>query len=442
MVQVDIGRDPSPDQEIDRRRSRRLPVARPLLYREEPGGLLRRGTVIDLSTRGAAIYGRQPLKKGAQLWVEIPARSDEASFFALASVKWAAEGVAEGFRAGIAFEAQREPRPRAVTASQVSLAPVQPITVPAKPNAVLREAAKRRRFKRPLVVLIFLVATFLGLLALLWPGRPDALPRGDLADAGAPTAARVLPLEPVDKSTAVEADDPPPSQLPFVTAPGRAARFAAVALGDAAAPLQTGRRPTVQARAFVPTDSLYGPAALTFAEPPQLVSPSGGEWPIAYARTAQFGLEPMAPSIAQAAALTTMTTRAESSALAPIRIEVHTDEFLLWVFRGDAVEAVYPIGIGANDQTPRGSYYIANMLEDPDWYNRGNPVPAGDPRNPIGDYWMGLGDAQGATPYGIHPTDDAEVAGSARSRGCIRLGPQDAASLYGLCEVGTEVIVL
>jgi lipoprotein-anchoring transpeptidase ErfK/SrfK len=52
---------------------------------------------------------------------------------------------------------------------------------------------------------------------------------------------------------------------------------------------------------------------------------------------------------------------------------------------------------------------------------------------------MGLGTNGNATSYGIHPTEDAGSIGQPQSRGCIRMWPEDAETLFRLCPIGTPV---
>lgn len=129
--------------------------------------------------------------------------------------------------------------------------------------------------------------------------------------------------------------------------------------------------------------------------------------------------------------------------LSAFDVAIHIDQssFTLTVFvRGEPVRQ-FPVGLGKGGATPLGAYRITNKLASPDWYNNGSVVPAGDPRNPLGDYWMGLGDESGATSYGLHPTKDPASIGQAASRGCIRLRARDAATLFRLCPVGTPVCI-
>ena len=65
-------------------------------------------------------------------------------------------------------------------------------------------------------------------------------------------------------------------------------------------------------------------------------------------------------------------------------------------------------------------------LENPTWYNPdGGVVDADDPENPLGEYWLGLGNH-----IGIHGTIDPDSIGQAVSRGCIHLGDRDIEEVF------------
>ena len=124
---------------------------------------------------------------------------------------------------------------------------------------------------------------------------------------------------------------------------------------------------------------------------------------------------------------------------AHLRLVVERGTYTLSVLRGDETVARYPVGLGRDGATPLGNFTIANKLRNPTWYNRGNPVPPGDPANPLGASWMGLGSDGQATTYGFHPTERPDAIGANTSAGCIHMRPEDAAALFALCEVGTPV---
>ncbi len=124
-----------------------------------------------------------------------------------------------------------------------------------------------------------------------------------------------------------------------------------------------------------------------------------------------------------------------------LRIDVNASEYLLKIVKGGEVLRSFPIGLGSGGSTPMGSFKIANKISDPNWYRRGDVVPAGAPGNPLGASWMGLGDGTSASSYGIHPTADAGSIGQAASRGCVRMRPEDAEALFRLVPIGTQVLI-
>lgn len=103
--------------------------------------------------------------------------------------------------------------------------------------------------------------------------------------------------------------------------------------------------------------------------------------------------------------------------------------------------AEFPVGLGRHNATPEGDFAIASKVMNPDWSDRGRIVKAGDPENPLGKRWMGLGAGERATSYGIHPTNQPDSIGADMSRGCIRMRPEDAETVFRLCPVGTLVCI-
>ena len=61
-------------------------------------------------------------------------------------------------------------------------------------------------------------------------------------------------------------------------------------------------------------------------------------------------------------------------------------------------------------------------------------IEADDPRNPLGDYWIGLsglaGAAVGKESYGIHGTIEPDSIGKQASMGCVRLRNEDVAVVF------------
>lgn len=122
-----------------------------------------------------------------------------------------------------------------------------------------------------------------------------------------------------------------------------------------------------------------------------------------------------------------------------LRIEVDASKYLLKVMRGKNTLRSFPVGLGRDNSTPIGRFQVANKISDPDWYNNGEVVSAGDAANPLGASWMGLGDGDSATSYGFHPTADSASIGKPMSQGCVRMRPRDAETLFRLVPLGTPV---
>lgn len=99
----------------------------------------------------------------------------------------------------------------------------------------------------------------------------------------------------------------------------------------------------------------------------------------------------------------------------------------------------FPVGLGEADGTPVGAFTVRrhSKLIDPFWRNprTGEEFSASDPKNPIGDHWIGLrglGQAETYSGYGIHGTIDPASIGKEMSMGCVRMLPDDVSLVYEL----------
>ncbi len=130
----------------------------------------------------------------------------------------------------------------------------------------------------------------------------------------------------------------------------------------------------------------------------------------------------------------------------PDGILINLPQRKLFFLNEGRVEGNYPIGPGkAAFATPIGSFSVIQMRENPTWYvpksiqdewaRAGKAVkktvPPG-PNNPLGGYWIGLS----FPSYGIHGTNAPLSIYDFQSRGCIRMHPEDAGSLFRQVKVG------
>lgn len=108
----------------------------------------------------------------------------------------------------------------------------------------------------------------------------------------------------------------------------------------------------------------------------------------------------------------------------------------------------FMVGLGAEDGTPIANFVVRNnsKLVNPSWVNprTGDRFGADDPKNPIGERWVGLDgfdDASKAhTGFGVHGTVEPDSIGRSMSMGCIRLSTQDVDMVYELLAPKVSVV--
>ncbi|CAG0996025.1 Putative L,D-transpeptidase YkuD [Phycisphaerales bacterium] len=137
----------------------------------------------------------------------------------------------------------------------------------------------------------------------------------------------------------------------------------------------------------------------------------------------------------------------------PFHAVVHKNEFRMDVFAGSPDEPEtwtyirsFAVGLGEEKSgTPSGTFRIRNKMANPAWRNpkTGESFGAEDPKNPIGEYWLGwegVGDAKVYTGFGLHGTIDPSSIGQAKSMGCVRLGPDDIAMVFEMMSEQVSVV--
>lgn len=125
----------------------------------------------------------------------------------------------------------------------------------------------------------------------------------------------------------------------------------------------------------------------------------------------------------------------------PVRILVDLPARWALFFLGDEVAAAWPVGIGRpGEETPPGDYTVRNKLENPPWMKDGQePIPFGDPRNPLGTRWMGWSKDGAKTSYGFHGTWEPASIGQAASDGCIRFANEHVEELFQILPEGAQI---
>jgi L,D-transpeptidase ErfK/SrfK len=130
-------------------------------------------------------------------------------------------------------------------------------------------------------------------------------------------------------------------------------------------------------------------------------------------------------------------------------IVINVPEMRLYRFatiKEHPVVSTFPIGVGGAEwRTPTGNFKVIEKSVRPTWFvppvlrekYRVKSIPPG-PDNPLGDYWIGLGN----TGYGIHGTNNPWSVGRPVTLGCIRLYPEDIQYFFNMVGIGTSVKIV
>jgi lipoprotein-anchoring transpeptidase ErfK/SrfK len=116
----------------------------------------------------------------------------------------------------------------------------------------------------------------------------------------------------------------------------------------------------------------------------------------------------------------------------PFRAEVDLRGSEITVFLGNLYAGRFPFILGDEKPAP-GEYRVRETKMEKTYIGEQN-IPAGDPSNPYGSWWIDLG-------------NNASIHGSpARSqlgpvRGCISLSPRDAQDVAAILTVGSKVVI-
>jgi lipoprotein-anchoring transpeptidase ErfK/SrfK len=140
----------------------------------------------------------------------------------------------------------------------------------------------------------------------------------------------------------------------------------------------------------------------------------------------------------------------------PLHAVVDKSDFTLDIYfgapggPGSSYLTTFRVGLGKDDSTPTGKWLVEpdKKLANPTYFSpRGEGVIGpDDPRNPLGEYWIGLrgidGAAVGSESYGIHGTIEPATIGKEESMGCIRLTNEDAGRVFELLVEGKSIVIV
>lgn len=120
------------------------------------------------------------------------------------------------------------------------------------------------------------------------------------------------------------------------------------------------------------------------------------------------------------------------------RLRVDLSDHTVTTWRGARRISVHRVAVGRSvTPTPRGRYYLTDLIEPPDPDGLYGPYAFGLSAHSDVLTSFGSGDGQ----IGIHGTDDASVLGTDVSHGCIRVGNSVIESFARHLPLGTPVTI-
>ena len=111
-------------------------------------------------------------------------------------------------------------------------------------------------------------------------------------------------------------------------------------------------------------------------------------------------------------------------------------------FYEEEIKEVHSVATGKSEElTPEGEFTIIVKAKDP--YYRKTDIQGGDPKNPLGNRWIGFNaeNTDGRT-YGVHGTNNPNSIGNYVTQGCIRLSNENVEALYEKVPIGTKIWIV
>jgi hypothetical protein len=126
----------------------------------------------------------------------------------------------------------------------------------------------------------------------------------------------------------------------------------------------------------------------------------------------------------------------------PFEAIVHLERRQLTLMLNGSYAGRFAIGVGRDNPPREGQYTVINKMANPPYRGLDRAIAGGDPANPLGVRWIGLGAGPSVDDgYGIHGTNDASALGRPDQAGCIALGPRDVDDLFDILSIGSRITI-
>jgi LysM repeat protein len=120
----------------------------------------------------------------------------------------------------------------------------------------------------------------------------------------------------------------------------------------------------------------------------------------------------------------------------PFSAVISLDKHTLTLMLNNQYAGRFTIGVGRDNPPPEGQYIIESKIVDPTYYGPGRQIEHGDPTNPLGRRWLGLGQQ-----YGIHGTNDPRAVGRDDVPGSISMADRDIDDVFDILSEHSRVVV-
>ncbi len=121
----------------------------------------------------------------------------------------------------------------------------------------------------------------------------------------------------------------------------------------------------------------------------------------------------------------------------PFRAVVRLDDHKLDLWLQDLYAGRFDIGVGTDKPDLTGAFQVIEKNREPAYHSpAGRIFDPGDPLNPLGRRFIGLGDS-----IAIHGTNEEASIGQTGGPGGIRLSERDADDVFDILTLGSHVVI-
>ncbi len=121
----------------------------------------------------------------------------------------------------------------------------------------------------------------------------------------------------------------------------------------------------------------------------------------------------------------------------PFAAKIYLSRGELVLFCQDLYAGRFPVVLGADAAAAPGVYRVCEKIENPNYFTPTGVAPPGDPGNPLGRLWIGLGGR-----LGIHVPGRADLLQQPNPPGAFILSERDCQDVYDILSIGSQVAVV